>query len=76
MQCLCRWIPGTMDQVRVTSGDLTAQFSLGEVVIVLGSKAVNDLYLKGRADVSLTQPLAWPLSRKHDQRYLRSVLPA
>ena len=75
MDCRCRWVPGTMDQVTVSTAGMAGQFSLGEVMIVLGPSAVNDLYLKGRAQVQLSSPLAWPLMRRHDARYLASLFP-
>lgn len=68
----CVWVPGTLDRVRVSleglqlekslqMEGLQAEWSLGEVFKLLGTRAVHDLYLRGRASGRCDAPLAWPL---------------
>lgn len=61
MNYSCVWVPGTLDRVKVSVESLQAEWSLGEVFRLLGTRAVHDLYLRGRASGERNEPLAWPL---------------
>ena len=69
MELQCTWRAGVFDRVdvRITGTDLHAELSLVEVMIVLGTKAVADLYQWNGATVYLSAPLAWPLRLRRPQ---------
>ncbi|PYE50416.1 hypothetical protein [Deinococcus yavapaiensis] len=52
----CRWVPGTLDRVRVSSRGQAEVLDIGEVERRFGRAALEALYLKGhftrRDDVS------------------------
>ncbi len=63
MKLRCTWVPNTLDRVHVTNDQHRTVLSLKDVIDLLGTAVMHDLYLKGRADVELSEPLAWPLVR-------------
>ena len=56
----CRWVPGTLDRVRVSSPDRAEVLDIGAVERRFGRAALEALYLKGhftsRAGVSNVVP--------------------
>ncbi len=69
MELQCTWTPNSLDRVDVlvTGTALRAELSLVEVMMVLGTKAVADLYQWNGATVYLESPLAWPLQLRRPQ---------
>lgn len=45
---VCRWVPGTLDRIRVSSRCGHVVTSTREVGRVLGSRALDHLYLRGK----------------------------
>ena len=58
---VCTWMDGDHNRVTVRGAELTAEFSLNEMLIVMGAAATLLLYTTGRAEVTCHQSLAWPL---------------
>lgn len=48
LAALCRWVPGTTDRVLVKCGAKTVEWTISQVKVWLGARAVHDLYLRGR----------------------------
>jgi hypothetical protein len=44
----CTWVPGTIDVVRLRLGTRNIELTSTRLGRIFGSKALNDLYLKGR----------------------------
>lgn len=47
---LCRWVPGTLDRVKLQWSDVdrdTIEMTVGSAARVLGRRTLDELYLKG-----------------------------
>ena len=49
----CRWVPGTLDRVRLLLEDRELEVGIDQFERVLGGHALHDLYLKGVVRLSL-----------------------
>jgi len=49
----CRWVPGTLDRIRLRLEDSELEVGIDQFERVLGGHALHDLYLKGVVRLSL-----------------------
>ncbi|WP_019587325.1 hypothetical protein [Deinococcus apachensis] len=48
-ELLCTWVPGTIDIVRLKVSGRTIELTSTRLARIFGSRALDELYLKGRA---------------------------
>ena len=55
----CRWIPNTLDRVRISIQGMAGEATVGQVARVLGRDALEGLYLRGSFVLDADEDTLW-----------------